>query len=273
MDNMRGALIQFYPLMDDDRSIPVAAPFVFPVGALEEIAYEASFDHTDYTTIAAGEFSRAYARKLRTVSFETMLVEHEYSWSYNVGSTVDKMAATLRKYCEEGRTFELLIVKPLVTSSGTLTEYDDGTILRMPATMRSLRVTEKSGEPDTKYLSISCSEYRRPVLTTGQAPKRPGNKTGGPWTLTMQYKSKGKDWAIACTPRDSQISALAKGKNDTKVTLRSIARALYGKDGDKRIDDILKANQGLGKKWGATTPLEKNKFFSSGKKRTFKVPK
>lgn len=281
-----------YPLNEDGTTKYAEPSFVFQAGPLEELGYESTFDHTDYMTVNAGEFSRPLGRKLRTITFDTLVTEGNPSWAAysrpegwregidnlprapraNRETSVEAHVRRLREMCDDGRPFLLVITPPGVFPlNGTAVN----TLITMNATIRSLRVTEKAGEPETKYLSLQCTEYRVPVLTSGSnAGSRPGSKAAK-HTLTMQYDPKKKKWTIVVvSPRNSpaakEIRALAKKGN---VTVSSLAKAVYGYGYQDRKKAVLKANESLlGRRWKSLTKLEKAAKFKSGKKQKFVIP-
>lgn len=267
-----GARITLYPLNADGSTKYREPSFVFQGGPLEELGYESTFDHTDYMTVNGGEFSRPLGRKLRTISFETLVTDGDPAWATSGGESVQAHIERLRQMCDDGLPFLLVITPPgVLPLNGTAVN----TLVTMNATIRSLRITEKAGEPETKYLSLQCTEYRVPVLTTGDAKSsRPGNKAAK-HTLTMQYDPKKKKWTIVVvSPRNSpaakEIRALAKKGN---VTVSSLAKAVYGYGYQNRKKAVLKANESLlGRRWKGLTKLEKAAKFKSGKKQKFVIP-
>ena len=277
------AMIRFLPLVGARNTIE--ADYKFQCAPLEEFGYESSYDFTNFVTISGGEFDRRYGRKLRTLSFDTLLTDEDgASWATSlsdlgeVGSTPtsNDLVASLLAIADEGQVFEMLVSSvalwELMGAAEAISQFESGTRLQMYATVRSVRVTEKAGEPGTKYLSVQCVEHRQPVLTSGT---RPGSnpKTHDKTVLTMQYGSN-KKWKIAVSPLTSSVNKdIQHAVKIKRVTLARLGLAIYGKDYKKRLSDVLKANKGLGSKWGKDTPLEKNKYFKTHKKHTITFPK
>jgi len=248
--------------------------YLFQCAPLEEFAYESSYDFTNYVAISGGEFDRRYGRKLRTLSFDTLLTDEGASWATAMDAGSNELVASLLAISEQGQVFQMRVAS-LPSPSGesvSVTQFEAATRLLMSATVRSVRVAEKAGEPGTKYLSVQCVEHRQPVLTSGT---RPGSnpKTHNKTVLTMQYGSN-KKWKIAVSPKSSSVDKdIQRAVKIGRVTLARLGLAIYGKDYKKRLPNVLKANKGLGSKWGKDTSLEKNPYFKTHKKRTITFPK
>ncbi len=275
-------MISFSALAGARNSIKTE--YLFQCAPLEEFAYESSYDFTNYVAISGGEFDRSYGRKLRTLSFDTLLTDDGgASWATAMDAGSNELVASLLAIAEQGQVFQMRVAS-LPSPSGesvSVTQFEAATRLLMSATVRSVRVAEKAGEPGTKYLSVQCVEHRQPVLTSGT---RPGSnpKTHNKTVLTMQYtpwvrtaaETRNLGWKIAVSPLTSSVNKdIQRAVKINRVTLARLGLAIYGKDYKKRLPDVLKANKGLGAKWGKDTPLEKNPYFKTHKKRVITFPK
>lgn len=203
---------------------------------LGDFDVEEEFDHADYDTVAAGEFSvpaagPVTARRLRTTDLSTLTIDwHAYArFLVNPQLSPDEARRQLYAIGRSRSPFELLVAAQL----GIQEE------LRMKATMRSLSRTAKPGEADTRYYSMAIKEWRDN-------------------SLRRRAAGSGR----------STLPTTAKLTN--KTTLNSLARHFYPdsplKDGWRAI---ARAN-GI-TNWGPSTPLAKSKRWKVGDK--IKIPK
>ena len=247
-----GAVVTLLRMASGDT---IPEDYTFQCAPLEEFAVETAFEHTDFMTVGAGEFSRPQGKKLRTVSFETLIVPDQPSWAA-VDGDVPALSKALVTICQNGLPFLLS-----VTESGE-------TLVEMYATMRTLRLTDKAGEPGTKYVSVAFTEYRGPVLTddSGQ-PGRPGKSGRVPNKLSLKYDKKDERWWLkpATTP-----PSLPKPKKGQKLTLRAIALAFYRDQ--EQFRKIRDANDKLGGTWGGSSDLKKHPVYGNGKKHQLEIP-
>ena len=129
--------------------------YYFQCGPLEEFAVDHAHSFSDYDTISRGQYSWKGGRQLRQVAFDTLavdwgnfVIEHHFD--------VEDMVEDLEAILNEGTPFDLLVTH----------NYASGPVeLHMAATLRTLRVSERAGEPDARYLSVSFVEYREPVVS------------------------------------------------------------------------------------------------------------
>lgn len=138
-------------------------PFVFQAAPLEEFTRQSSYSHSEYETLRAGQHSRPAGRALEQTSFGTIFVDYNAPWDVipdlfddewrSVFPVPDPVAATkkLRSVMMSGTPILLTVHNPALRNA-----YD----LRMASTMRSLTVTERSGEVDARYVDVSFVEYR-----------------------------------------------------------------------------------------------------------------
>src|SRR5687768_16110445 len=182
----------------------LASPFYFQCPPLEEFVVEYAHGHTDYDTVGAGEFSRKGGVKLRTTSFDTLFVDWA-TWTVTSDfPPIESITDELIELTESGSPFLLTVAR--VATIGGFDGWDlsqAGPELQMPATLRSLRVSEKAGEGDARYLNVSFVEYRDPVvaaLRRGKKRRSGGRtfpqtvmmtKTGGGMTATNQRIGSG----------------------------------------------------------------------------------
>jgi hypothetical protein len=158
------------------------SPYHFQCPPLDSISWEGSFDHEEYQTLTRGTFSRAAGRGLRTVTFSTLVADFnanerslrrhgsalrksQMNWFRRTGRTeAHHLAEELRKLMNAGTPFWLRVGMPKFRP-----DWD----IKMLATLRSLQVEERAGEPESRYLNIAFSEYRPTDDETSRKAKGP----------------------------------------------------------------------------------------------------
>lgn len=113
--------------------------------------------HSEYTTIADGEFSQpamgdASARSLRTPDdMETLTVEWDPPWLVEQGQDPKVVRDTLFAILRSKRPVAILVTPKL---------GGDTVFMNMNITFRQLAERMKPGEPDSLYFSITPKEWR-----------------------------------------------------------------------------------------------------------------
>lgn len=163
----------------------LAQPFRFQMPPTEDFSIGYSHAHTDYDTIGGEQLSRPGAVALRTVSFSTLFLDYDVSWqAYHrgaVGATAapippDIVTEELEEVLTEGTPVRLQV--------GRVTDVWE---LNMMATLRTLEVSERAGEPDARYVNVGFVEFKKPdkiarkklgkKRATGAAPPNQYNPT------------------------------------------------------------------------------------------------
>lgn len=239
-------------------------PYHFQCPPLEEFAVQHAFSFSDYDTVNSGQFSRRGGRQLRQVTFDSLAVDFEASWQAQPRSgaslseqfDMDEYGDRLRRISDSGTPFRLLVTHQFsVRASGAVVEPE----LDMEATLRTLTVTERAGEPDTRYFNVSFVEWRDPVVSRRKASK-------WPVTITFNYK-KGQnptDWATQATQHNGRRVSLVGIRKP--LTLERLARHFYAKPSLGR--HIGQAN-GMSD-YGTRDAIVKHRRFRKGGK--LKVP-
>jgi hypothetical protein len=120
------------------------------------------YSHTDYQTARAGQFSQPGGRNLRTTSFDTLVLDYA-AWAFYNDQPYEELVTKLIQICEGGSAFLLTASHDIPSGGyGNWSLALAGPEIQWPATLRSLRVSEKAGEPDSRYLTMSFTEYRDP---------------------------------------------------------------------------------------------------------------
>lgn len=191
-------------------------PFRFQVPPLDEFRVEMGVVASDYSTIQHGTFTDINGDELATVSFETLVTIAPASWVIAKGLwNPNKIGHRLQHLLKAESPMRLV-----AWHAGPVVE------INMPVTFRNLSKTEKGGETDARYFSMSFTQWRDPVV------RRRTKKT----------------W-----PRRHKLS-----KGDT---LASIARKFWGKPGQGRW--VGMNNKHL-HQWGIRTSIVKNKHYKLG---------
>lgn len=136
--------------------------FTFQVPPLEEFSREISHTHTRYDTLAQGQQSRPGVRQLQTVQYRTCAVDWDASWT-TIGA-VDPLEINdlLEDICEAGYPFSLIVGQPSLWGRNEFS---------WPATLDSLRITERAGEIDTRYYDLAFTEFDSPEVISRRKKK------------------------------------------------------------------------------------------------------
>lgn len=129
-------------------------PFMFQVPPLDEFPREYQWNFQDYDTVGDGMHTRAQSRQLTTISFDSLFVDQDAPFVVNKKTPYNPVALIdeLLTIGDSQTPFQLLAGQPDLWG----VYYD----VNMAVTMRSLRASEKSGERDARYFSISFTEFR-----------------------------------------------------------------------------------------------------------------
>lgn len=150
----------------------------FQCAPLEEFAVETAYEHADYLTVSSGEYSRPHGAKLKSLSFETLVTPDKETWlGTGVGTEIVKQ---LQDACASGEHYELKAIERAEV------------LANFQATLRSVRVTTKAGEPGTRYLSVAFVEYRSVTFDSTSRPVPPTSPV-----TTQKLKIKGGIWLEA----------------------------------------------------------------------------
>lgn len=180
--------------------------------------------HTDFDTVAAGQFSSPAGGKkapqLKSLSFDALTLTWDAKWLVYPDVTPQEVRQELNEILRSRQPVELFAF---------LGPHGDDEELRMFATLRGLRRILRQGETDTRYYSLDWKQYRSPVI------RRKG-ASGGSGKLPAQHKLTESD------------------------TLRSLANHYYG-TGELWL--FLASENGI-KSWGSEDPLVKMGRYKVG---------
>lgn len=203
----------------------LAVPFRFQVPPLDEFTVGHSFNWSDYETISAGQFSRPGGRQLRTVSFQTMFADYRSMYwtllDYPPGTSLPTpldWTFELQAILESGTPFKLVVGQP---------EHWHDNDLDMLATLRTMDVTERGGEPDARYVSMGFTEWRDLAVTRKRKGKGRG---GGPPGLLPKGEAALEDL----------VHTIKQGD-----TLQKLSRRYYGSTSRRYYKHIMANNSGL----------------------------
>jgi hypothetical protein len=212
-------------------------PYFFQCPPLSEVSYEYGYDHNDYQTVREGTFSRKSGRRLRAVTFATLVVD----WglftlrSADEDMTIEEHTEALQELSESGDAFMLTMSHRFsgwsIGPNGRWSLTMAGPEAEFPVTLRSLRVTEREGEGDARYLDVSFTEYRDPVVGgkhKGKKKKRPERKGSLEFPVTGRLTTDGAFmWTTSDSGKNRATATLFyTAKN---VTLAQLAQRFYGK--------------------------------------------
>jgi hypothetical protein len=228
---------------------------LFQCPPLDEFSVDYAHGHTDYETIE-NQHSRKGVPQLATVTFDTLVVDYARFAVDQDAAEIETIRDTLKEVCLSGEPFLLTAahqLPPRGYSNWSL--VIGGPEVQMPATLRSLKVTEKAGEGDARYLAVSFVEYREPTLTrTTTGKKRSGGKTTFPTTVVL-YGSGRTKWVRGTTLVDVPFVQPPL----RPLTLGVLAKNFYGDS--SRWRGIARANNIVS--WGANDALITHPRFSA----------
>lgn len=213
------------------------AALVMPA-LLGDIEIEEEAQHTEYSTVSAGQFSQgaqggSTARMLRAITLEGLTLEWDASWLVEHGQDPETVRGALAAILRSKKPVELLLtLRP--------TDASASPELRMNVTFRTVKRVLKAGEGDTRYYTIGIKEWRDP--TVERRGTKEGRKPGVKFPTTHPLKSTD--------------------------TLNSLAHEYYGRYEFWR--DIRDDN-GISKKFGQNTHLIDLAKYKVGSK--IKLPK
>lgn len=267
-----GLQIILEPLEDLTQAglVPAEGLF-FQCPPLEEFTIEHNHTFTDYDTPRLGQMSRKGGRQLITATFDTLVVDWGTYTLLDVDVEIEDFTDKLRRINRSGTPFLFTAAHqqpPGGYQNWTLTL--GGPELQMAATLRALRITERAGEGDARYLNCAFVEYRDPVVgerELGKAPRRGGKK----FPVTGQIDRRTGVFRYVPKGGSSRIEVRGRLKTDgdplpTAVTLADLAQHFYGNPGLAR--HIALAN-GL-TDWGQHSSLYKHPRWRNG--GSIKIP-
>ena len=213
------------------RRLGGTLPFYFQAPPLDQFEFTGGYNYSDYTTVAAGQFSQPQARMLRTLSFETIFTDAKYSWTF------------LRQRNYTPNPLNHVRRLPLIAESGTPIRLTAGqpnlwgvNDLDMAVTLREVRPMEKAHEIDARYVSLSFVEFRHPSLHLSGA-KRPGKKL--PVTLRVSTLPVGRKNLYALAKyyygSASMWKRIAKANGIKNVSATRNLSDLYRKQPNKKL--------------------------------------
>jgi hypothetical protein len=202
-------------------------PFYFQCPPLNEFGHTHGQAQNRYNTATSGEFSRrAGGRQLAQFPFQTLVVE----WGAFVSVykfDLEKMVDALIDISEHGYPFRLIAAHT----------YNDRPELDTPATLDSVRVTERGDESDARYLDLTFTEYRAPLVQrVGIAPASK-SKSGIQIVSTQAHLPPIQRIGSKPFPAAVRVSANGavtyppgfSGPSDPSPSLTTLATDFYGK--------------------------------------------
>lgn len=217
--------------------------FFLQTPPLDEFSRDYGHSHTDYETVSTGQFSRkSGGRNLRTITFDTLVVDFA-TWAFYDDSPIEQITAKLIEICESGDPVLLTAAHDL--PHGGYGNWDltlVGPEVQYPATLRTLRVAERAGEGDARYMNLSFVEYRDPnVDRTGLGGSKRAGSKNLPTTVTLFMDGHA-----------TSAAGKAVGKPPSKpVTMALLAKTFYGDPTAWKLIAETNAIRG----WGANDAL------------------
>lgn len=191
--------------------------FNFQCAPLEEFAWTQGGNHSEFETLARGQFSRRGGRALLTFDIRTLIVDYQPKWtSWHQARpnnpNPQEGAKLMRQLVNIGTPFYFY----------ARSAYWGGADLRLPVTLRSVQSSERAGEPDARYLDLSFSEWREQELDRkGRGKKR--HRHALPTTVEITDDGRAREVA-----HDDDEQAKSVYQAGDKVTLQDLALNYYG---------------------------------------------
>lgn len=219
MSTGEGLIARFDRIPGETAKGVLAEPLRLPA-VLGNVSLDEEAHHTDFETIAGGQFSQpaqggSAARQLRGSTLEALTLDYDADWLVESGQDPDHVKATL---------YAILRSKKPVTMMLVVKWGEPQPMLRMNCTFRSVHEELRQQENDTRYFVLAIKEWRSQSIE--RKGEKEGRKPGVKFPTTVQLKSTD--------------------------TLQSLAHEYYGRYEFWR--DIRAAN-GISKKFGQSTPL------------------
>lgn len=237
-DGLKIKLVRI-PGVTDKRLLPV--PYYFQCPPTDTFTLNYGHESQTYSVIPTGtsrggQYKRVGGRKLRAVSFSTIVVDwaefmirsHQDANAANGYDSLQDLVERLQHMAENGSPVHLLAAH----------DWADEPEIDFYATMPDLALHEQGGEPDARYADVSFEEWRDPVVQ-GKSSKK--------------QRRGGKSW-----PKTHVL--------DDDDTLYGLAKTYYGKDGAGRVGAEAIARTNAIASWGFGTPLVQSKRFKKGDK-------
>lgn len=212
-------------------------PFYFQNGPLDSFGWEKSHAWEDYVTITRGTFTREGGRELKTITFNSLVVDYNPSWAALAGgqhhrpgnsSTRDEPGGEAPKPIAVGDYLERLLDSGtpfrLIARNAALWGRPE---IDMAVSLRSVNVVERAGEVDSRYFDLSFTEYREPRMKR----RGYGKDKDLPVRLTIDrdgvaYEDDGK--------KKPEKNPEKIGSPSNPATLRRIAKKYYHDSGKWR---------------------------------------
>jgi hypothetical protein len=129
---------------------------------LSEYSINYGATYNTFTAVDGTEYGRKGGRKLRTMSFDTIILDWESPWAMQQGAgQMDSLRDSLVKLSENLVPFELLVTHQY----GNAGKVE----LHIDAVCPDLVITER--EPDARYPNVTFYEWRDPVAKARASAK------------------------------------------------------------------------------------------------------
>jgi hypothetical protein len=193
--------------------------FYFQCPPLEEFSHDHNFSHMDYDTPRRGQFSRKGGRQLRTVSFDTLVVDQGSFTILGRDIKIEEFVERLVKISDRGDPFVLTVahmMPPHGYSSWGKTLA--GPELQMMATLRNVTISEKAGEGDARYISVDFVEYREALVQQRKLGEDDSKRED--WPKVVELRKDGR--------AEEKGTGFSIGRPPLKpVTLHLLAQSYY----------------------------------------------
>lgn len=214
------------------------SPFFFQSPPIDNFTWTASHTHDDYDTINAGQFSRPSSRQLKSTSFSTLFIDWDAPWALTAAVLPIKVAHQLVAIQDTGTPFRLIVHQAELWGAH---HHELDTL----ATLRSISVEHRGGEPDTRYVSMDVTEFRDPsARSRGPGNRKPPmHKLPTSARLVPVYQSTAKHApliGVRVEIRNGRDMPASKG-----ATFHDLVKEVYGSSSSKTLGKVRQANKFL----------------------------
>lgn len=195
-------------------------PFAFQCPPLESLSRDGTFAFQQYDTISRGQFNRQQGRALKTISFTTVFVDYDATFTLtanrNIGPNPVIEVAKLEAIRDHGTPFELVVGQQALWGRQ---DVHWGPRNQNAAVISELRVEERAGEVDARYVTVTFQEYRSVhLLRNAIGGRNVDPERGRKFPAHVKLTVKG-------TPHSTDLYSLAKHFYGEQSAWRLIAKA------------------------------------------------
>ena len=264
-----GLLVALYGIEGLTAPDILKRPFYFQCPPLESFSVSTAFNWSTWQTISQGDMASPGGKALSTISFQTLFVEGEQTWTFRsspergalgVPTNPQATAARLRAIVNRGTPFGLVVGNRELWTNN---DVHWGPVNGNAAVITQADIEERVGEEDARYVSVTFQEYREPKLVRrGQGKKKStGRSKNVPTKVVIDEGGEARE------VKDGKPTSRVVVHN---ATFQKLAKHYYGRQSDAK--EIRNANDGMSNV-AVTASLGAVARKRKSKKLTLRIPK